>query len=89
MGTPPQFLFGPPQNMTEEQEAQLADMQRKAAELNALGASVQLEDRRRLVAWAPLMCSCPAWYDRGNRRPPQVDCVIHGQILVGHSGEVL
>lgn len=35
-----------------------------------------------MAHWAPLLCCCRAWPERGNTRPPQEDCPIHGHVMM-------
>jgi hypothetical protein len=45
-------------------------------------AQMQMEERQRMVWWAPMLCTCIAWYDFRYPGPPQSDCVIHTAIAM-------
>lgn len=71
-------LFGggrqPRPPSSAEQAAAEAEHQRQHAEQEEMVA--------RLALWAPLLCDCRPWPERGNTRPPQENCVIHGHLMM-------
>lgn len=34
--------------------------------------------RRQLWFWAPMVCQCTPWYEKGSPNPPQLHCPLHG-----------
>jgi hypothetical protein len=86
----PAFLFGPPAQLTEEQQ-EAADEHRLAAE--ALEKRMKDEHiRARLLVsrWAAITCSCRRWYVWGDGGPPQDGCIVHGQATIRYdTGEVI
>jgi len=41
---------------------------------------MQMEERRKLIHWGPLVCSCRRRFDWNfeDTAPPQADCAVHG-----------
>ncbi len=40
-----------------------------------------LDERRALIRFAPLLCTCTRWYDWRHPEAPQVDCMVHTTII--------
>lgn len=76
-------LFGGPQPppTPEQRAAEEAEHQRRHAEMDA--------GHNLMAFWAPLLCGCRMWPERGNTRPPQEDCMIHGHVGVNPCSGVL
>ena len=67
--------------------AQLAAMLTRAHEVEALMIEQQMADRRRVLAWAAILCSCERKYTPG--RPAAADCIVHGTFIVHPDGTTL
>lgn len=84
---PPGFAFGmPPGFRTPEQE----EFEKRAREFTERATRAEQDMRRQVIAHAWLLCSCRKWYDRAQPdKPPQADCLVHGNMIITPSGEVL
>lgn len=45
-------------------------------------AAHEIEHRRAVLRFAAITCGCAPWYDRLNPRPPQLDCAVHGMLVI-------
>lgn len=72
------------------QQQPLTGAQKQAAEDEHQRQHREQDEMHRLMSFfAPLLCNCRRWPQRGNTRPPQEDCVIHGHVMVNPcSGQV-
>jgi hypothetical protein len=90
--SPPQFLFGPSPDLTPGQAEQLKAAHEAHHELEHHVQLEQIAQRRAMLRWAPVICSCRPWPQLRGRRdtsPPQGECLIHGNVMVTLEGEVL
>jgi hypothetical protein len=67
----------------EQVEQMLAEQQR----LTHMMIEQQLADRRRVLAWSAILCSCDQRYVPGT--PSWADCLVHGVFLVHPDGTIL
>lgn len=81
---------------TEDQiGAMLASQQdpeasRRMQEMHARELAVAEEQRRQLTRFAAVACGCSRRYDWGGPQPPQLECIIHGQLVISvQDGRVL
>lgn len=77
----------PPDLMEQVKQALAA--QAEEHELEHRSARSQLAQRRQVIAFAAVACTCRRWYDRDDPNPPQAGCVVHGALFVTLEGEVL
>jgi hypothetical protein len=85
----PQFMFGPPQPLTPEQQA-AAEEQRRAVEvLERRQADMEIELRLAIQRFAPMACSCRRRFgwNGGSHGPPQHGCVVHGGYMIRYDTE--
>lgn len=70
----------------EEQQALMDQVNALQRDMTRIGG----EMRRATTSSAWLLCACRKWYDRSDPgTPPQANCMVHGQVMVGPDGEVL
>ena len=43
----------------------------------------EMTERRAMLKFASVMCSCRPWYDREDPHPPQAGCMVHSTVLIG------
>lgn len=87
---PPAFLFGPPGGnaVSDEQRAAMAERQKAAEALDRRIAEQQVYDRRQILKFAPVVCTCRRTFERGG--PPQHECMVHGALMLHfETGEVI
>lgn len=65
----------------------LAQMLARAHEIEQLMIEQQMADRRTVLAWAPILCSCERRYVPGS--PSWADCLVHGVFLIHPDGTTL
>lgn len=53
---------------------------------NKAAHDLQIAERRQMLYWAPVFCSCPAWWKVPGQDPPQASCVVHGTVLLSPDG---
>lgn len=45
-------------------------------------AAYEIEQRRQMLRFAAITCGCTRRYDRHNPRPPQLECAVHGTLVI-------
>ena len=45
-------------------------------------SEVEVEMRRAIMFFAPVLCGCDPWFSWLGRQPPQVGCPVHGQLML-------
>ena len=40
-----------------------------------------LDERRAMIRFAPILCTCKPWYNWRDPEPAQLDCVVHTTIV--------
>lgn len=77
-------LFGPPeQAMDPAYVAAARQLQQRSGEL-------ALKMRRDLLRFASVACSCQRRYSWKAPAPPQLECIVHGQLAMDPlTGEIL
>jgi hypothetical protein len=61
----------------------LLDLQRREHDVN-------VELRREVLRFAAVNCTCRPWYSKEHAdEPPQVGCIVHGALVLGHDGVVM
>jgi len=48
----------------------------------------EIENRRQVVRFAAILCTCSPWHDRENPHPA-AGCMVHGNVMVTLDGETL
>jgi hypothetical protein len=89
---PPPFLFHPAPAEGSPEFEQMRIAQEAAEAFSQREQDEQIEQRRTMIHWAPVICSCRPWPELHSVRdpsPPQAGCLIHGNIMVTLDGEVL
>jgi hypothetical protein len=85
----PQFVFGPPPNLTPEQKAALAEQQKAAKAVDKRQADMEIELRLAVQRFAPVACSCRrrfSW-NGGEHGAPQHGCIVHGGYMIRYDTE--
>ena len=67
--------------------AALARMLAERERIGQLMVEQQLADRRRVLAWSAILCSCDPRYVAGT--PSQADCLVHGVFLIHPDGTII
>jgi hypothetical protein len=75
----------PGENYTDP--ALLAQMLARAREIESMMVEQQMTDRRTVLAWAPILCSCERRYVPGT--PSWASCIVHGVFVVHPDGTTL
>jgi hypothetical protein len=73
-------MFMPQQPNPELEAAMMA--------LHEAQAAAQLEQRANLVRFAAVACSCQRRYSWESPAPPQLDCIIHGSLMMDAEGRL-
>jgi hypothetical protein len=68
----PQFFFGgPPEpHFTPEEQAQIEAWEQAQMHM-------QVTERKQMIRFSAVFCTCRPWPERGNADPPQAGCRIH------------
>jgi hypothetical protein len=74
--------FGPPEPPSPAQIEQMKAYQKASI-------AQQISDRRDMLRWAMIFCDCAPWYQGRGSSPPQVDCQVHGTMLISPDGRVM
>jgi hypothetical protein len=64
-----------PVRLTPEQLEAVNNWKRRMAEY-------QLEERRTVLRFAPVLCRCTRWYDHQYPQAPQQECALHSSIAL-------
>jgi len=49
----------------------------------------EVAQRKMVLKYAWLLCSCAPWPDPKDRQPAQVGCPVHGNAIVTLDGEII
>ena len=85
-GMSPFNLFQSNAPKSPEQEAYERQLQELAERITAL----EREQRRTVIEFGWLLCTCRKWFDRAEPdKPPQAGCMVHANIMITTDGEIL
>lgn len=68
----------------------LASTARALQDVHEREFAVAEEQRRQLIKFAAVACGCSRRYAWGDPQPPQLGCIVHGQLVISvQDGRVL